>query len=294
MKNKALKRLIYGLSALLISLVHFSLKASPGPVKTPNDTAGYKLKTIVVDAGHGGRATGASGQFSLEKNVTLAIALKLQKALQKEIKDVNILMTRTTDEFVDNGKRAVFANNNKGDIYISIHCNSLSDRRVTDVVDYKKGRNGKKIPVYKTYSVPNRSGKGVLLLIYGLHRTGEQLEAIRENEMAIEEKSDNNYNDPKQNIILNAYRERFRKLSHHLANLMNTEFKEVDGRPSNGVKEQGLIVLAHSAMPSVLVETGFINNIEEEKYLNSDEGQTEIVNSLVRAIKQYKKEIEQI
>jgi N-acetylmuramoyl-L-alanine amidase len=283
MKNKAFKTFIYGLLALLICSSEYTFAHTfPDSVDTTVAT-GFKLKTIVIDAGHGGRAAGALGAYSMEKNVTLALALKLQKAVQKELKDINVVMTRTTDVFVNNGLRAVMANENKANIYISLHCNSLS--------------NTKKVINGKTVSVPNRSGKGVLLLINRFGRSNEQVAAIRENEYAEQEaaysKKQESTPDPVQAMILNAYRDKYRKQSIHLASLINNEFVNTDGRNSLGVIEQGVQVLANTAMPSILVETGFINNPEEEDYLNSEEGQAEIVNSIVRAIKQYKRELEQ-
>ena len=283
MKNKAFKTFIYGLLALLFCFTNSSYAfISSDSVDTVTST-GFKLKTIVIDAGHGGRAAGALGAYSMEKNITLALALKLQTAVQKELKDVNVLMTRTSDVFVNNGLRAVMANENKANIYVSLHCNSLSNIR--------KVVNG------KTVSVPNRSGKGVLLLVNTFRRSGEQVAAIRENEFAEEEKAYSNRPikelDPVEAMVLNTYRDKYRKQSIHLADLLNNEFVQNDGRRSEGLREQVLFVLDHTAMPSVLVETGFINNPEEEDYLNSDEGQAEIVNSIVRAIKQYKRELEQ-
>ncbi|MVN89648.1 N-acetylmuramoyl-L-alanine amidase family protein [Mucilaginibacter aquatilis] len=284
MKNKAFNIYIYGFLALLLSSINFSFTTKI-PIKqdTVPPGGGFRIKTIVIDAGHGGRAAGASGGFSLEKNVTLALALKLQKAMQKELKDVNILMTRTSDVFVANGSRAVMANDNKANIYISLHCNSLPNVR--------KVVNG------KTVSVPNRSGKGVLILVNRIGRSNEQVAAIRENEYAEEEekmsKTKTAEIDPAQAIVLNALRDTYRKQSIHLAKLINNEFVYTDNRNSLGVIEQGVQVLANTAMPSLLVETGFINNPEEEEYLNSEEGQAEITNSIVRAVKKYKSELEQ-
>ncbi|WP_158828443.1 N-acetylmuramoyl-L-alanine amidase family protein [Mucilaginibacter lacusdianchii] len=296
MKNKAFKRLIYGFLALFICISNFSFRIGD-PVKRDSTGTGFKIKTIVIDPGHGGHDPGAYGSFSMEKNVTLAIGLKLQKAMQKELKDVNVIITRDNDQFVELHKRAEIANKNKGNIFLSIHCNSLASAHERVIVDYNKGRHGKKVPVYKTVSIPNRSGKGVLLLVYGFKRTGEQLEAIRENASILQEKNYKDYysdsDDPTTAMVLNAYRDKYRKHSIHLADLINTEFTETDGRYSNGVKEQSLHVLANSGMPAVLIETGFINNSQEEEYLNSDEGQTEIVNSIIRAIKQYRREVEQ-
>ena len=283
MKNKGFKTFICGLLALLFCFSNSSFASTPSDSIDTVTATGFKLKTIVIDAGHGGRAAGALGAYSMEKNITLALALKLQTAVQKELKDVNVLMTRTTDVFVNNGLRAVMANENKANIYVSLHCNSLPNVR--------KVVNG------KTVSVPNRSGKGVLVLVNTFRRSGEQVAAIRENEFAEEEKAYSNRPtkelDPVEAMILNTYRDKYRKQSIHLANLVNNEFVNTDGRNSLGVIEQSVQVLANTAMPSILVETGFINNPDEEDYLMSDEGQTQIVNSIVRAIKQYKRELEQ-
>ncbi|WP_169316222.1 N-acetylmuramoyl-L-alanine amidase family protein [Mucilaginibacter paludis] len=230
----------------------------------------FKFKTVVIDAGHGGKDPGAHGAISLEKNVALAIAKKLEKAIEAQIPDVNVVMTRSTDKFIELNKRSEIANKNGANLFISIHCNSSPQIRADNY------------------------HKGVLLLVYGFHRNQEQMEALRENASIYIEKnyketySDYNENDPTAFIALNAFRQKYRKQSVQFAELINQQFTANDGRRSLGVKEQGVLVLAHSAMPAVLVETGFINNISEEKYLNSDEGQQAIVHSIVAALIKYK------
>jgi N-acetylmuramoyl-L-alanine amidase len=192
-------------------------------------------------------------------------------------------MTRTTADDVYLQKRSDIANNARGDVFISIHCNSLPDRAI-----YSHGRR---------VHVPDHSGKGVLLLVYGFHRDKEEGAALRENLFADKDYKDGggaDPNDPGSVILLNSFKSKYRKQSIRLANLINTEFTDTDGRHSDGVIEQGVLVLCHTAMPSVLVETGFINNEEDEAYLNSETGQNEIVNSLVRALKTYKSEVEQV
>jgi N-acetylmuramoyl-L-alanine amidase len=127
-----------------------------------------------------------------------------------------------------------------------------------------------------------------------MHRLSEQLEAVRENaSIFIEKDYKENYqsydsSDPANVIILNTFTQKYRKQSIMFGDLLNNEFRYTDNRESIGVKEQGVFVLAHSAMPAVLVETGFINNPDEEEYLNSDEGQSQIVQSIIRAIQAYK------
>lgn len=296
MKNKALKRLICGLSMLLFSLPFFSLALAFHQKTDTVTNNGYKLKTIIVDAGHGAGhsgqghfSLGAPGAYSFERNVTLAIAFKLQKAIEKNLEGIKVVMTRTTDEDVSWQKRADIANENKGDLFISIHCNSLADKRIREVVGHKHHK-----PVYKTIEVPNRSGKGVLLLVYGFHRTKEEEKAIKENliEDDVEMNVNPDPNDPAALILMNEYKRKYRKQSIHLAELINNEFVQTDGRPSEGIREQGVLVLCHSAMPAVLVETGYINNPDDEAYLNSEVGQNEIVASIVRALESYKEEIE--
>src|SRR5579859_6377697 len=128
MKNKALKRLICGLSALVITLTLFSFKQTT-PVKIDSSRAdtGFKIRTIIVDAGHGDRppgggrySPGADGSYSFERNVTLSVAKKLQDLLEKEVPDVKVVMTRTDNYDVLWGKRAEIANSNHGDIFISL------------------------------------------------------------------------------------------------------------------------------------------------------------------------------
>ncbi|QQL51174.1 N-acetylmuramoyl-L-alanine amidase family protein [Mucilaginibacter ginkgonis] len=283
MKNKAFKTIIYSTSLFLLSLSLFSFKAVPDSAKRDSTPTGYKLRTIVVDAGHGGKRLGANGAYSVEKNVTLALAFKLQKAIQKEVPDVNVVMTRTTDDDILWQKRSDIANEAKGDLFISLHCNSLSDKVVT--VNGRRRR------------IPDQSGRGVLLLVYGFHRDKEEAAALRENlfeDKDVKGADAVDFNDPTQMILLNAFKNKYRKRSIHFADIINDEFKDTDGRPSEGVREQGILVLCHSAMPAVLVETGYINNPKDEEYLNSDEGQNEIVATLIRSIKTYKAEVEMV
>jgi N-acetylmuramoyl-L-alanine amidase len=255
------------LFAFLFSLTSVYAKAQTEP--DADKSGGFKFKTVVIDAGHGGKDPGAHGQFAKEKNIALSIALKLRNAINDEIPALNVVMTRTTDKFVELQQRSEIANQAGAQLFISIHCNS-SPERVS-------------------------SRKGALLLVYGYHRKQEQLEALRENASIYQEKDYNKKyegykgNDPAYFILLNAFMQKYREQSIKFGKLINEEFVDHDGRRSDGVHEQGVLVLAHSAMPAVLVETGFINNPSEEKYLNSDEGQDAIVKSIVRALKKYRK-----
>jgi N-acetylmuramoyl-L-alanine amidase len=301
MKNKTLKRLICGLAACVASLALFSFKpiSDDGP-GSPADSS-FRIKTVIVDAGHGNYhptgtggyfSKGADGTYSHERDVTLAVAKKLQAAIENQLTDVKAVLTRTTDDDVSWQNRAQIANDNKGDLFISLHCNSLGDRHVRELVGHKHHK-----PVYRTISVPDRSGRGVLILVYGTWRTKEEENAIKHNQVEEDAEVNTeamNTNDPTTLILINQFKARFRKQSIRLANLINDEFTQTDGRPSDGIREQGIYVLCHSAMPTVLVEMGYINNPQDEDYLNSDKGQNEIVASIVRAIQKYKDEVEQV
>src|SRR3569623_206329 len=231
MKNKALKRLIYGLLAFLISLPLFSF-GSDTPIKNSTTDSTFKLRTIIVDAGHGVRppgavvhfSSGASGSYSNERDVTLSIAKKLQAAIEKELDGIKVVLTRKTEEDVSWQHRADIANENRGDLFISLHCNSLAPRRIREVVGHKHHK-----PVYRSVEVPDRSGKGVLLLVNGAWRTREEENAIKNTHL--EEDSDMNQtsadaNDPLTMILINDYNTKFRKQSIHLANLINSAFVE--------------------------------------------------------------------
>jgi N-acetylmuramoyl-L-alanine amidase len=298
MKNKALKRLIYGLSLFLSSLPVLGYALNNSSQKDTITNSGYKIKTIIVDPGHGVRpegatgnfSPGASGEYSFERNVTLAIALKLQKEIEKQLNGVKVVLTRSSEEDVAWQKRADIANQNKGDLFISLHCNSLPDRHSRELVGHKHHK-----PVYHTVDVPDRSGRGVLILVYGSWRTKEEEKAIKQNlvEEDMDMNSDPDPNDPASMILMNEYKRKYRKQSVHLAELLVNEFT-TDGRKIEGIREQGVLVLCHSAMPAVLIETGYINNPDDEAYLNSDKGQDEIVASIVRALQNYTNEVESV
>lgn len=233
---------------------------------------GFAFKTVVIDAGHGGKDPGAHGAYAKEKTVALAIALKLRDLINAELPTVKTIMTRTTDTFVELQERSNIANRANANLFISIHCNSSPER------------------------VGSR--RGALILVYGYHRKGEQMEALRENSAIYQEKDyAKKYegykgDDPAYFILLNLAMQKYREQSIRFGRLVNEQITEHDGRRSDGVHEQGVLVLAHSAMPNVLVETGFINNPSDEKYLASEEGQTEIAQSILRALKKFKKDFE--
>jgi N-acetylmuramoyl-L-alanine amidase len=254
---------------------------------------GYKVRKIVIDAGHGGDKPGAAGSFSSEKNIALQVALKLGRKFEDEMPGVKIIYTRKKDIDVSLYKRAEMANNANADLFIAIHCNSMPDKRV--LTGYTK-RRGKKIPRY-TYR-KNTETSGVETFVAGSHRLHEQDGALRENaDVKLEKDYKKNYNgydpnDPETFIILSLFKNVYRDKSLKLAKLIQSNYTRVNHRVDRGVKEQGILVLQRCGLPSVLTEIGFISNPAEERYMNSASGQSEIVNAIFKAVKTYKKETE--
>lgn len=287
-----------------------------------------KLKTIIVDAGHGGSDYGAVGQYenslrSNEKDVTLAISLKLVDELRRRLPEVKVVPTRTTDIFQEPKEKANIANENKGDLFVCIHADSgplKSGRRQIGThtvtrykVTYKgKGKKKKKIstpykvtePLYEYYKMPlTRNGTSVW--IFAAHKTSDKLKAImkeqgdNESEYEIESGADSSYNNfdfnsPEGRAIAQIYAKRYQEKSDKLATLVNQEVEKTN-RPALGVnqRQKGIWVLQATNMPAILIETGFINNPEDEKYLNSEAGQQELAETITNAIITYKKQLEE-
>ena len=285
-KNIALIRFLNVLLAVLIFSGQFT------SANSFNDSP-YRIKTIVVDAGHGGHDGATKGLFSREKDIALQVALRLGKAIEENIKDVKVIYTRTTDVFVPLYERIGVANRNKADLFISIHCNSMPIKKVIN--GYRKDSRGRRIPIYKT--VQSTSTKGVETFVSGFGRLDEQDVVMRENESILLEKDyKDNYEgydpkDPESIILLSLMKNAFREQSIKLASFMQDEYI-ISGRIDRGVKEQSLAVLAKAGMPAVLTEIGFVSNPEEEEYMNSEIGQAEIVGNLLKAIQTYKKQAE--
>ena len=231
----------------------------------------FGFTTIVIDAGHGGKDPGNLGRISKEKDVSLDVALKLGAILKERFPDVKVLYTRDNDSFPSLYGRADFANKNNADLFISIHCNSE----------------------------PGDRAYGTETWVMGLHTSAKNLEvAKRENSVILlEENYEQQYegydpNSPDSHILFTLYQNAYLENSLKLAQGIEDQFKQRVKRRSRGVKQAGFVVLWKTAMPSVLVEIGFLSNRNEERYLNDDYGQTLIASGIFRAVRDYKKEIE--
>ena len=254
----------------------------------------YKIKTIVIDAGHGGKDGATHGVYSREKDVALKTALNLGRALQDSLKDIKVIYTRESDVFIPLYERINIANNSKADLFISIHLNDMPVR-VSRTVDYYKKVRGRKVPVYRTVTSKSTSTRGTETFVSGTGRLGEQDEVIkRENaSMFLEDNYQKNYegfiaNTPESDIMLSLMKQTNRDRSLKFASMLQQEYVNA-GRINRGVQEKSLAVLARAAMPAVLTEIGFVSNPDEEDYMNSPEGQKEIVDGIIKAIKNYRR-----
>ena len=224
--------------------------------------------TVVLDAGHGGKDPGNRGNGYYEKNIALSIALKVGTELEK-LNDIKVIYTRKKDVFVDLFKRAQIANKAKADLFISIHCDAHNS---------------------------NAYGAGTFVL--GLHANQRNFE-IAKKENSVIFKEDNyeqkyggfNPNNPESVISLVLMQEEYLDQSIKAANLIQEFFTKNLKRKNRTVKQAGFIVLKYTYMPSVLVETGFLTNKNEGKYLNSKKGQIEMSRTIADAIMKYKNTI---
>lgn len=292
------------LSISILSLVIITIVFG---FKTPFQKAA--LKKIIIDAGHGGHDVGARGRYSSEKDVSLAVALKLADALKSELSDVEVILTRTTDIFHSPPTKANIANYNKGDLFVSIHCNSAPSIKHSEIARYRtetyytgkgkrKKKHTRKVPEYRTWTTANPA-KGTETYIWGVHKNDAKEEAMRENESLYLDSATANFvkdfdpNSPEKMILYSLKTQQYFARSASLALTVEEEFVKV-GRISRQAqqRQKGIWVLQAVAMPSILVELGFISNPEEENYLNSERGQQEMVSCLSQAIKRYKFSLE--
>lgn len=257
--------------------------------------SGKSLKTIVLDAGHGGKDPGARGSYSNEKDIALGVVLKLGKLLKDSLPQLKVIYTRNTDVFIDLKERGPIGNRASGDFFLSVHVNSTAGRRErvqTGTRLVGKGKRRRRVPVYKTVVHRETATHGTETYVLGLTRTDEKERAIGEyGENVEEEPGMLDKDDPMTAVLIAQYSQAFLGRSVSFAGKVQSCYSSV-GRNDLGVKQKSLQVLANSTMPGVLTEIGFINNPEEEKFLNSETGQQQIALCLFYAIKSYKSDLE--
>lgn len=225
---------------------------------------------LVIDAGHGGNDPGAVGKISKEKDINLKVALKVGKMIEDNCKDVKVIYTRKRDVFVTLNRRAQIANEAKADLFISIHTNAVAK---------------------------NKTVKGTSTWTLGLAKSDDNLEvAKRENAVILYEDDYQthyegfNPNSAESYIIFEFMQDQYMSQSVRLASLVQNEFKQTGRRIDRGVHQAGFLVLKASAMPSILVELGFISTPEEERYLNTENGVNTLSKSIYQAFLTYKNE----
>ncbi len=248
---------------ILVVLALLMLTCQP---QQAQNTPPSKPRVVVIDAGHGGQDSGAVGLNSKEKNIVLSIALKVGAYIEQNLPNVKVIYTRKTDVFIPLIERAEIANKNNADLFVSIHANSNT----------------------------NTKAYGTDTYVMGLHKTQSNLEvAQKENSVIVlEDNYKSSYqgfdpNSAESYIIFSLMQNTFLDQSLNLAANIQDQFREQAQRKDRGVKQAGFLVLWTTTMPSVLIETGFISNPEEEQFLNSPQGQDYIAASIYRAIKTY-------
>ncbi|MFW6351527.1 MAG: N-acetylmuramoyl-L-alanine amidase family protein [Bacteroidota bacterium] len=250
------KIIIFGILILVLSVWQYAHA----------DRYGF-VKKVVIDPGHGGKDPGAVGSRSKEKDIVLSIALKLGGYIEENYSDVEVIYTRTTDEFVELHRRAQIANENKADLFISLHCNAHASSRAY----------------------------GSETFVMGLHKSQENLRVAKKENASILYEEDyletyDGYdpNSEESNIIFSMFQNTHLNQSLKIASLVQDQFRERAMRVDRGVKQAGFIVLYRVTMPGILVEAGFLSNKREEEYLMSDRGQSYIASAIFRAFRDYK------
>jgi N-acetylmuramoyl-L-alanine amidase len=258
-KSSTYQRLAWLLIALL---------AIPHAGFQPAARMSNEIRTVVIDAGHGGKDPGNLGTRrykKTEKDVSLAVALLVEKYILERHPNIKVVMTRRDDSYPTLHERTVIANRAQGDVFISIHCDAAE----------------------------NRSAYGSSTYVMGKDHDDENRVAMRENSVILQEDNQDVYEGfdptkPESYIMLTMFQYAFIQQSVELAQQVQNSFRDDVGRKDRGVKQQPLYVTSRSAMPAILIELGFLTNSAEEDYLITDQGQDEMARSIARSFGQYK------
>jgi len=238
--------------------------------RTQSELFASSIKTVVIDPGHGGKDPGCNGVHSNEKTVCLNMGLALGKLIEQKYPQIKVVYTRKTDVFVELDERAKIANRNNADLFICIHANAAT-----------------------------ANAHGAETYVLGLHRTEAQRKVVeRENAIIhFENDAKERYKDfdlsPDAIIARNLQMSVILDQSINYAGKVQMEFKSI-GRHDRGVKQAGFLVLYKTAMPSVLIETGFLTHPEEENFLSNSESQKKMAQAMFRAFEKYKKELDEL
>lgn len=283
---------------------------------SPRPAQKRAIRTIIIDPGHGGFDTGTKGLQISEKEVVLAVGLKLGALINAAYPDIKVVFTRTTDVMPGGGStiasglryRSDLANKSRGDLFIAIHCDNdghpAGPFTVHRLVGHKyvgKGKKRHRVPIYDSYE-GKHTRAGTEAFIWKSARIGTKvgvLNQVEDGELSDSSGASNSdsaafdMNSPEAIMRAELYEKKFFANSALFATLVEDEFAK-SGRNSEGVyqRDVGLHVLENTGMPSVLIETGFLSNVDEENYLMSEDGQNEIARNMLDALKRYKATLE--
>lgn len=252
------------ISAILIITI-LILLPYPNSGKGNPYKQGKKLETVILDAGHGGKDPGTIGISGVyEKNIVLPITLKTRDFILKDYNDLKVILTRDRDEFIELKNRGKIANNNSGDLFVSIHCNA----RKSEEVD----KNGFEIYIMDL----NRLNEAMNITFY------------ENNFLNFEKKDTNAYRQSVDYVITSLAQNSFLKNSERMANILQQQLGLDTKLESRGIYQAGFYVLIGASMPTMLVEAGYLSNKGDEEYLNSQKGQIDVARAIYKAIRLYK------
>lgn len=235
--------------------------------KKKKEKAKWNFNVIVIDPGHGGKDSGTIGVGGIEeKNINLAIALKLGRDIKRQMKGVKVVFTRKTDRFVELYRRGQIANEAGGNLFISIHCNSTP-------------RKPSRVNGFEVYLLrPGRTKEAI-----SIAERENSVIKYEDNPARYKKLTDENF------ILVSMAQSAYMRYSEKFADMLDKEFsKDISIKPL-GVKQAGFYVLVGASMPSVLIETGFLSNRKDARYLNSKRGQARIAEAIVKAIEKFRK-----
>ena len=239
-------------------------------LQAQSPTGEYRIRKVVIDAGHGGRDPGVVGKTLKEKNIVLSVALKTGKLIKQQYPDVEVIYTRDKDVYVDVAERGNIANRHNADLFISIHVNSIKDRTKTNVGGYET-------------------------FIMGTEKTNANMNVVMQENSVITYEKDYSTkyegydpSNPESFIIFSMYQNAHLDQSVKMAELMQAQMKNTPIKTNRGVKQGPLLVLWKTAMPSILVELGFLSNPTEEEAMKKESTLDSFAKAISTAFSNYK------
>lgn len=231
---------------------------------------GSTLDVVVIDAGHGGKDPGAIGVGGIrEKDIVLAVALKVGEYIKQNIPDLQVVYTRDDDTFVELPERGRIANRNNGDLFVSIHSNSFSHQNIAR----------------------QQSVSGAEVYILGVANSQSAIDVMKKENAAMQYENGNTRELTEEDLLIYELTNAGNmSISERIAEVFENQFRERAQRRSRGVKQAGFQVLYEASMPGVLIELGFISNPNEARYLTTEYGQSIVASAIFRSIRDFKEE----